>query len=52
MVGHLLNPSSLQGGFGDLAISGGIWGEKSPEKKTQNVFGDTLGVINDVSGWL
>ena len=44
-------PSSLQAGFGDLAISGGIWGEKSPEKKS---FGMCLGVlwegINDVSG--
>ena len=28
VLGHLLNPSSLRGGFGDLAIFGGIWGEK------------------------
>ena len=41
VLGHLLNPSSLRGGFGDLAISGGIWGEKRPKKKFQNVFGGT-----------
>ena len=28
VLGHLLNPSGLQGGFGDLAIFRGIWGEK------------------------
>ena len=35
-------PSSLQGGFVGLSRFGGIWGEKSPEKKFPNAFGDTL----------
>ena len=35
-------PSSLQGGVWRLSLSWAIWGEKSPEKKFLNEFGDNL----------
>ena len=46
VVGHLLNPSSLQGGFGDLAILGGFGVNNHPKKKVSEcVWGYFGGVL-------
>ena len=37
--------SSLQRGFGDLAVLGGFGVKNHPKKKFQNVFGITLGGV-------
>ena len=41
----ILVPSSLQRGFGDLAVLGGIWGEKWPEKKVSECVWGYSGVV-------
>ena len=45
VLGHLLNPSSLRGGFGDLAVWEGVWGGKPPQQKVSECVWGCFGVV-------